>query len=377
MNDSFDSVMDAAQTGGPEAVFQVLAEKFRSEKNYAGLFEVRLMEKRRELALPLLQMGSLDDLPDEKRPEYEKAFIDIARDTGNLFLADGDIPRGFSYLRAIGETRPVYEAIERIAPENVNDAVLEIALHERVHPRKGFELLLESHGVCRAITAFGQFPGSQGREESLHLLVSRLHRDLIGSLKRTIEQAEGTVPEGESVLKLINGRDWLFDGMNYYVDTSHLVSILGFCLELTDPAMLRLAIDLSEYGKRLSPMFHYRSDPPFQNMYEDHGIYLKILLGEDVEAGLAHFRRKVKDIDPEQEGTAAAQILVVLLARLKRYEEAVRVSLQYLAEVDPNQLVCPSVLQLCYLAEDRDKLMQIARERQDLLGFAAGLLAGW
>jgi hypothetical protein len=293
-----------------------------------------------------------------------------------LFLADGDIPRGFSYLRAIGETRPVYEAIDRLAPENVNDAVLEIALHERVHPRKGFELLLESHGVCRAITAFGQFPGSQGREESLHLLVSRLHGDLIRSLKRTIEQAEGTVPEGESVLRLINGRDWLFDGMNYYVDTSHLVSILGYCLELTDPAMLRLAIELSEYGKRLSPMFHYRSDAPFQNMYEDHGIYLKILLGDDVEAGLAHFRRKVEDTDPEQEGTAAAQILVVLLARLKRYEEAVQVSLQYLADVDANQLACPSVLQLCYMADDRDKLMQIARERQDLLGFAAGLLAG-
>jgi hypothetical protein len=123
-------------------------------------------------------------------------------------------------------------------------------------------------------------------------------------------------------------------------------------------------------------MFHYRSDPPFQNMYEDHGIYLKILLGEDVEAGLAHFRRKVEDTDPEQEGTAAAQILVVLLARLKRYEEAVQVSLQYLADVDANQLACPSVLQLCYLADDRDKLMKIARERQDLLGFAAGLLAG-
>src|SRR3981189_2948058 len=105
MIDSFDSVKDAAKTGGPEAVFQVLAEKFRSEKNYAGLFEVRLMEKRRELALPLLQMGSLDDLPEDKRPDYERAFIDIARDTGNLFLADGDIARGFSYLPALGETR--------------------------------------------------------------------------------------------------------------------------------------------------------------------------------------------------------------------------------------------------------------------------------
>ena len=86
--------------------------------------------------------------------------------------------------------------------------------------------------------------------------------------------------------------------MNYYVDTSHLVSILGFSLELTDPATLRLAVELCEYGKKLSPMFHYRGDPPFEDIYADHGIFLKTLLGEDVETGIAHFRRKVEATDP-------------------------------------------------------------------------------
>jgi hypothetical protein len=373
--DDFDHAEQVLRDGGAESALQFLADKFRNEKNYAALFETRLMRKRRELGLPLLQMGSLDDVPEDKRPAYEKEFIEAARETGNLFLADGDIPRGYSYLRAIGDLQPVYNAIDRVTPDEVNDAVLEIALHERVHPRKGFELVLASQGICRAITVFGQYPGTQGREDCLHLLVNRLHTELIASLRRTIEEAEGSPPSAGTIPELINGRDWLFEGMNYYVDTSHLVSILGFSLELTDPETLRLAVELCEYGKRLSPMFHYRGDPPFQDIYADHGVFLRTLLGEDIESGIAHFRKKVEESDPLEIGTGPAQILIVLLGRLKRYNEAVEISLNYLADADQNQLACPSVLQLCYLAEDRGQLMKIAKQKRDLIGFTAGLLS--
>jgi len=371
----FDRAEQALQNGGAESALQFLSDKFRNEKNYAALFETRLMRKRRELGLPLLQMGSLDDIPEDKRPSYEKEFIEAARETGNLFLGDGDIPRGYSYLRAIGDLQPVYNAIDRVTTDDVNDAVLEIALHERVHPRKGFELVLGSHGICRAITVFGQYPGAQGREDSLHLLITKLHTDLTASLRRSIEQAEGAVAEGQSIPELIAGRDWLFEGMSYYVDTSHLVSILGYSLELTDPVMLQMAIELCEYGKKLSPMFQYRGDPPFEDIYADHAIFLRALLGDNVEAGIAHFVKKVEDSDPEEIGTGPAQILVVLLSRLKRYKQAVEISVKYLADVDQSQLACPSVLQLCYLAEDPGKMMEIAKRKQDLLGFTAGLLS--
>ena len=373
--DDFDRAEQALQAGGAEAALQFLSEKFRNEKNYAALFETRLMRKRRELGLPLLQMGSLDDIPEDKRPGYEKEFIEAARETGNLFLGDGDIPRGYSYLRAIGDLQPVYNAIDRLTTDDVNDAVLEIALHERVHPRKGFELVMASHGICRAITVFGQYPGTQGREDCLHLLITKLHTDLMASLRRTIQEAEDAAPEGQSIPELIAGRDWLFEGMSYYVDTSHLVSILGFSLELTDPAMLRMAIELCEYGRKLSPMFHYRGDPPFEDIYADHAVFLKALSGEDVEAGIAHFVKKVEDSDPEEIGTGPAQILIVLLGRLKRYKQAVEISVMYLAGADQTQLACPSVLQLCYLAEDPGKMMEIAKRKQDLLGFTAGLLS--
>src|SRR6266404_9503806 len=115
--DDFDYAERVLRDGGAESALQFLTDKFRNEKNYAALFETRLIRKRRELQLPLIQMGSLDDVPEDKRPAYEKEFIEAARETGNLFLADGDIPRGYSYLRAIGDLQPVYNAIDRVTPD--------------------------------------------------------------------------------------------------------------------------------------------------------------------------------------------------------------------------------------------------------------------
>ena len=60
--------------------------------------------------------------------------------------------------------------------------------------------------------------------------------------------------------------------------------------------------------------------------------------------------------------------------RLKRYGEALEVSLEYLRDVVPGQLACPSALQLCDMAGDRERLRALARERGDLLSFAAAAL---
>jgi len=65
---------------------------------------------------------------------------------------------------------------------------------------------------------------------------------------------------------------------------------------------------------------------------------------------------------------------VGLLSRLERYPEAIRVSMEHLKDVDPNQQACPSVLQLCQWAGDFEQLRKIASEQGDVLSFTAGLL---
>lgn len=380
MNETdFDQVEEALRKGGAGAGFDLLAARFREEKNIPLLFETRLAKKRHELGLPLIQPDPFAELSPETRQAYDEGCMEAAREAGVLYLAEGDIERAWPYFRAVGDAEPVIAAIENIPvnedkrPDGI-ERVIEIALAERIHPRKGFELMLASHGICRAISAFGQYPGTRGREECLHLLVRTLHKELVASLKRAIASQEGAAPETANVPELIAGRDWLFGEYGYYVDTSHLVSILRFSLDLQNPEMLSLALEMAEYGNHLSGQFHYKGEPPFEDIYVDHAAYLRALAGRDVESALNHFRNKLERADSPELAGMTAQVLVGLLTRLERYAEAIEISSEHLRDVPPSQLACPSLLQLCEMAGDYDRLKNTAREQGDLLSFTIAAL---
>jgi hypothetical protein len=334
------------------------------------------METRHRLGLPLLTGGPPAGLEGERRAEYDRAVMEAAREAGELFLAAGDIPRAWPYFRALGEPAPVMEAISALREGGDDvDAVIDIALGERVHPLRGLELVLNHHGICRAITCFDQYPDPGSRDEGLRLLASTLHKELRANLRRTIEQQEGVAPpETASIPDLVTGRDWLFGEYDYYVDTSHLVSVLRFAAESGDPQTIALAMDLAEYGKNLSPMFHHRGEPPLDDIYEDHLIWLRTISGRDVEGGIRHFRDKVAALDLDQTGTYPAQVLIRFLVRLDRFGEAVEVFERYLADTDPAYLMCPNLVELCRMAGDWERIRSLSRDRGDLLTFAAASL---
>jgi len=372
MNDNvFELIEQAVCVGGAESGFDLLAKKLVEDKNYPLLFEVRVVEQRHKMGLPPLRVDGVDDIPAGHRTAYEDALAQAAREVGLLFLSDGDIPRAWPYFRAVGDREPVMAAIEKL--ESAEDAVIQMALEERVHPRKGFELLLGRFGICRAITYFEQYSDRETREQCIILLVRTLHRELVESLQKAIVKRQGTsLPHlPDSVPELIRGRDWLFGDLDYYVDTSHLVAVIRFALDLADPQALRLAVELCEYGQHLSPQFKYRAEPPFDDVYVDHAAYLSALAGENVDACIQHFLAKVRASDLD---TTPAQVLVALLTRLKRYQEAIDISLEHLSQTAGEQLVCPTIPQLCQLEGDYPRLKQLARERGDLLSFLAATL---
>jgi len=253
------------------------------------------------------------------------------------------------------------------------DGIIEIAFGQGVHPRKGFELLLKTHGICRAITFFGQCPDPKSREQGALLLLRALHGELVDNLKHAISRTEGQRPDGNSVTDLIRGRDWLFGDFDSYVDIAHLTAIVPLALDFTDPEALQLALELCDYGTHLSTNFQYRTDPPFQDFYNDHAIYLRALAGCEIDAAIGHFRGKVGD--PTAAATAAgpAQILVLLLTRLKRYAEASR-DWQRAIDLDdgPAQDHLRLFLEVARLEE---KLKMLAKPRGQLLFAAARLCA--
>ena len=130
-------------------------------------------------------------------------------------------------------------------------------------PVRASSYCLKNFGTCRAITYFAQYPGPEGLGESARLLTETVHGELRDNLRRAIERQEGEAPDSQSVSELIKGRDWLFEGANYYIDTSHVGSIVQYSVEWRDPETLRLVIELCDYGKRLSDMFQYAGQPPF------------------------------------------------------------------------------------------------------------------
>jgi hypothetical protein len=369
--DRFDVLDRFLDSGDRNGGLDFLIDQFRTTGEFRLFFEAKLMKKRLELGMPLIQTESSSEFPPEVRGDYDQAMITAARETGTLALEKGDIVQAWPYFRAIGEQKPIFDAIDKVQPGESAEQIINIAFAEGVHPVKGLELILNQHGMCRAITAFGMYPDKSGRAKCINLLVRSLHAEVIERIARTIEAQEGTRPAAASIPELIGERDWLFGEYDYYVDTSHLMSLLAYSLEVTEPRTLELFHELCAYGKRLSPMFQSRGQSPFENPFVDYDEYVLAVTGVDVEERIAHFRKKVADSDPYEVGTAPAQLLVNLLVRLGRFDEAVQVSIERLSEEEPSELSCPSTLQLCNLAKDYERLKQLARDRGDVLSYIA------
>jgi hypothetical protein len=250
--------------------------------------------------------------------------------------------------------------------------LIAIALQEGVNPRKGIEFVLAKHGMCRAINVLGMFPIQKDREKCIALLARGLHDEIVDRMGRAIEAEEGKRPETRSLPEMMRDRDWLFGEWTYYVDTSHLASILPYVPETSDEDVLRLFVEMCEYGKRLSANFHYKGDPPFEDAYEGYGRYANALLGNDVEGHVAWFRRKAEESDPNVYGDAPRQALIRLLISVGKYAEAASEMKKLPREAQSEPMTIP---QLLYLAEDYGRLREFARERGEVLAFAAAALA--
>jgi hypothetical protein len=369
--DIIASLDEKIASGDAGAGFDLLIEEFLAAGEYGMAFEARLMKKRFELGLPLLQ----DDTPAHE--EYQAAAIEAARQTGELFLAAGAIERAWPYFRAVSDVAPVVQAIDALEPAEGQDGVINIAFQEGLHPSKGLDLILGTHGMCRALTAFGMTAVTKDRDKCIAFLTTALYGEVVARMSGAIEKHEGVAPGSKSLVELMEGREWLFGEWDYYVDTSHLISVLPYCVEVSDARVLRLMHELCEYGKRLNARFSSPGNPPFENQFESYGHYALALLGGSVEEHVDYFRRKVAESDPDIVGDAPGRVLVRLLMSLGRLSEALDVLLESVFEDAPYGAPVPSVLQLCYQAQDFARMTEIARERGDALNYAvARILSG-
>lgn len=365
------------ETAGPNGVIGHLIAALREEKQYHPLFDALLMQKRHELGVPLTRPTSFDTIPADKRDEFEKAYIAAAREVGELFLKEGSIPQAWLYLRTIREPQKIAEAIDAIpsgAP--AEEDIIDIAFFQGVSPVIGLSMLLASHGTCSTITSldqhFGQLPPDV-RTKCSAVMVRELYNSLRETLQQEVLRRQAMTPPGQSIRQLITGRDWLFADDNYHIDVSHLNSVVRFgrSLDATSPE-LDLALQLAQYGARLSTQYQYAGTTPFEDFYPAHIHFFNALGGTGRDEALEYFREKLGENVGDPESQLAAVALVDLLQRIGLDEQALELACQYLATSGDEYGI--SIPDICAKTGRYDMLLKVAREQRDIINYTAALL---
>ncbi len=382
--DAFDDLQAEFHSAGAAAALERLAARFREDGDFHGLFDARLMQARRRLGLPIILTTPLEELAEPLRGQVEEAYLEACRESGWLLWQAGRFREAWMYLRPLADNKAVAQALKQVPTNEENiPGLIEIALQEAVAPAYGFELILRNYGTCNAITTFDSEMGRHGRSEqqaAAALLVRQLHADLAANLRSDIARRENSEPEkvvppGASIPELLAGREWLFADNSYHVDTSHLSATVRIARIVEEPEILQLAWELTEYGRRLGPTFQLRGDEPFEDVYPSHGLFIAAQLGRQVDEAVAYFRGQADRANPEEVGTAAAEVYIVLLIRLNRLGEAFEEHVRLMPAGVRTTGFAPTLLELARLAGAYDRLLSVCREREDLLGFTAGLLA--
>ncbi len=380
MTDSFDELQKLEQGSGAGPAIARLIDILKAEKQYHRIFDAQLLDVRQQMGISLIRPTSFDDVPAEKKDEFEKAYIDAARAVGKMFLDDQQLGPAWMYFRTIQEPDIIRESLDKIDLETIDGQAVEelinIGLHEGAHPVKGFAALLRYHGTCSTITAFDHNLSrlkTEQREEVARMLLGQLHTDLTHSLQRDIQRRLPTEPPADSIAAMIAGRDWLFAEHNYHIDVSHLSSVVRFARSLPagDPDLSK-AIELCAYGAMLSTQFQYPSEAPFQDYYAAHKAYFCVLADQKREENLNYFREILKNEIAFEQQQLIALVLVDLLGRIDRENDAVEIAAEYLSGVEEAQTFSYSTL--CQEAKRWDLLEKSARKRGDLVLFMATLL---
>ena len=374
----FGQLAQKLESEGTLSVLDELIGQLRDGKRFHDLFEALKMKVRFRLNLPLLYSDSGDDLSAEQRDQLEEGLIEACREVGLSLIGEGFPREGWMYLRPVGDKLEAAQALKQLdADEELLDELIEVCLHEGVDVERGFGLVLQYHGTCNAITTFESLLYQGGKSDMrgvCQMLVRHVHDELKGSLAADIERQSSAVPTETTIAGMVADRDWLFGEHVYHIDTTHLASTVRFARMLDDPESLELALDMTEYGRRLHEQFQYPQEEPFVDLYPSSALYLNGLLGRQVEECKAYFAERANTVDPAEHGNMAREVYVDLLHRLNDPQGAVKAAFELDLPGAQALGVAPTLLELCESADNFDTLMEYSRSNDNLLGYGMALL---
>ena len=292
----FQQLEKHSSPGDLSAALDILSEHLRQEKRFAELFEARKMQARHRVGLPILANRPWaskqdEELNEAKQLELEKQLFDGCREIGTLQVEEGHIADGWVYLEALGDKKYSQSLIESVpVTEENSQEIIDIALGRGAAPAFGFKLLIDEHGTCNAITTFDSFamqlpPADQRQLAStlLNHVYQQLHENIVNHLQESTGSKNASTSTS-SIRTLVAGHDEIFADGGHHMDATHIASTVRISRILEDPDSLNKALEICEYGKRLSKDLQFPDSPPFENIYVDHEILFRALLEAETDS---------------------------------------------------------------------------------------------
>lgn len=378
------AVLNEKRDAPAEMIDQMVAH-FRKARQPMEMFEALKMRIRNQLGLPLVSPENEPSRPEEVERQLEIGLLDACREAGTMLMEDGRVGEGWMYLRPTGDTelaRRLIGAIE-ITEENY-DEMVQVLLHEGIDVGRGFQAVIDNQGTCNSITLYEQSIVGRSKEDrtaAASRLLHHLYNELITLVRGDIVNREAPAGDDETLADMIEKRRWILGEGGYHLDTTHLSSTVKIAALLDDPAELRMAWELTQYGRRLHHQFQYPGEEPFVDFYPAHAAFFSVLLGENVEAGLKVFERKARSVDAMELGTAAIETYVDLLDRVGRHKEAIAAAVELVPDALPPQRIVPLLIDIASRAKESgdsdayDTVLDYCKKHDDVLGYAAVLHA--
>ena len=363
----------------------------RREEKYPELFEALKMLHRIELGLPAVHTDmsgahastQQEAISPELQDQLDKKLLGACTEVGTALMRQGKLQEGWMYMRAVGDLQATADAMRDVPVTQDNlDTVLGLLVHEAIDVARGTKLSLEMRGTCNTITMMDSVVSMRGRADqqaAVGTLVEHVHAELLSSLIADIVgrekcDASSSVHSATSLEALLSTRPTLLRDGAYHLDTTHLASTVRFARILDNQQQLRLSADMAQYGRQLHSQYQYPSEEPFADLYPMSLAMFRALLGEHVDAALKMFLQKAESLDPQEHGTVAIETYADLLTRVGRPAEA----MQFLIKKMPRGMrpfgIAPSLLELAVASHDFQPMLNQAKERRDLVGYAAALL---
>ncbi|HYG74184.1 MAG TPA: hypothetical protein VEK08_04185 [Planctomycetota bacterium] len=372
---AYDDVTMSFDSGGAAAGLDAVIQALQYDHDHHALFRALLLKKRYEMGLPLINPGELRGFSAEVRKKYEDYVEETCREIGQRYLNDGNIVQAWRYYKTVGDHEPIRAALENLDPREASEEILTLAISQGAHPRRGFLMTLEAHGLCRAISVFDQeFSVDQSdKRYAAELLVRQLYKELVIAVRRHIMERFGELPPETDLVELIRLRPWLFENNRTHADPQHVSAIarIGLITEKTEDLIMCLSI--AEYGRMLAKDQQPWPKAPFEAGFADQARFARALLGQGVADTCTHFRSKLAIYGTNPEDRTPVEMVVMLLWRTGQKEDALDVWQQYLGDQPPEipGIYIPSFYDLCIEAKSWRRLGETARLHGDSSAWAA------